>query len=174
MLLHHDLAWWAFVLSLAALVGAYPLSLLANLTSPAIENWWAERSVASTRKRIGRLEKQLVEYEQFQELGELEELVLKAIGGIGSLVVFCIELLAILTLLQAVSDPVIGHSHELAPPDIRFVLVMLGAIAAISGYLVQFLVLEKLGRFRKKRSPIDRKTLKNAIETLKAKLAGIN
>ncbi len=54
---HRDLGWWGFVISIIALLGAYPLSLLVNLTSPALKNWWAERSIASIRKRIDKLEK---------------------------------------------------------------------------------------------------------------------
>ena len=72
---HHDLGWWGFVLAVLALLIAYPLSLLANLTSPFIKNWWAERSVTSIRKRIDKLERQLQDYEGEREWNDFESLL---------------------------------------------------------------------------------------------------
>jgi hypothetical protein len=56
MFLHHELGWWGFVLAVVALVLAYPLDVLAHLSSPIIRNWWAERSLKSLQKRIEKLE----------------------------------------------------------------------------------------------------------------------
>jgi len=55
----HDLGWWGFVLSVMALLGAYPLSLLANLTSPILKDWWARRSTKSLEKRVAKLQAEL-------------------------------------------------------------------------------------------------------------------
>jgi hypothetical protein len=166
-----DAGTWALYISVLGLILIIPLNILSNIITPKLQNWWAERSKAATRKRIEKLEQQLADYEQCQELTELEDFVLKAIEGVGILAVFCIELLAILILLQAVSGPVfVGSRSEVAPPDIRFLLVTLGACAAILGFVVQRLVFEKLGQFRRKRSPFDRKVLRKYIEGLKEKL----
>ena len=167
MFLHHDLSWWAFVLSVAAIVSAYPLSLLANLTSPAIKNWWAERSVTSTRARIEKLEKQLADYEQSKELSELEDWALQAIEGIGTLGMVCVEILAVALLLTAATLPgVAGPSR----PDIRPGLVILGLLSAFMGLLFQFLIFDKLRRFRLKQSPSVRNGLRKSLEQLTAKL----
>src|SRR5438445_11974470 len=73
--LHRDLGWWGFVISIIALISAYPLSLLANLTTPSLKNWWAERSTASLTKRIGKLEAQLAGCMQYQALSEGEDYI---------------------------------------------------------------------------------------------------
>jgi hypothetical protein len=67
MWLHHDLAWWGVFLGGLALVLMFPANIVANLVPPKLKNWWAERSVASTRERIEKLKKQLADYEQHRE-----------------------------------------------------------------------------------------------------------
>jgi HAMP domain-containing protein len=54
-----DQATWGIVLAIAAILLTFPLSLLANLLTPKIRNWWAERSITSLQQRIGALENQL-------------------------------------------------------------------------------------------------------------------
>jgi len=72
---HYDLG---VVIGILAIVLTIPLSLVANLMTPSIKNWWAARSTASLRKRIDKLENQLAEYEQYTEMSEEGELIMIA------------------------------------------------------------------------------------------------
>jgi hypothetical protein len=53
--LSKDLGTWGFWISIIAFISAYPLSLLANITSPRLLNWWATTSRVSLEKRIAQL-----------------------------------------------------------------------------------------------------------------------
>jgi hypothetical protein len=53
--LPHDLATWAFVLSVLALALMLPMNLAANLTSPMLRDWWAARSHKALAKRRDKL-----------------------------------------------------------------------------------------------------------------------
>jgi hypothetical protein len=171
MFLHHDLTWWAFVLSVVALVGTYPLSLLANLTSPAIKNWWAERSAASTRKRIEKLEKELRECETYPLLGELEDAALKAIEAIGLLAAICLYFLAAILVANPPMIRTTGSALIIGPPTTisRTMINSLATfgIATSFGFAILF---RKFGRMREKRSPASRNALHESIDKLKAKL----
>ena len=93
MWLHHDLGWWGFWVGLLALVVAIigiPLAIIAPIIAPRLENWWAERSVASTKKRIASLVEKLAEYERiYPELSLTEDYVLRGIRGIGIMLMIC-------------------------------------------------------------------------------------
>jgi hypothetical protein len=69
---HKDLGWWGFVIAVVALLLAYPFSLLANLTSPTVKNWWAARSRAGLQKRIRTLARELAVMEQNPPLTHAE------------------------------------------------------------------------------------------------------
>lgn len=74
-----DLGSLGFWLALLALVLAYPLSLLANLTSPGLRNWWAARparSLASLQKRIADLESELTQMQRRQPITDAETFIL--------------------------------------------------------------------------------------------------
>lgn len=64
MWLGHDLGWWAFVFTVVGLFLMLPVSMAANVLTPKLQNWWAERSAASLRKRIRRLQVKLDRYER--------------------------------------------------------------------------------------------------------------
>jgi heme A synthase len=161
---HRDLGWWGFVISLMALLGAYPLSLLANLTSPALKNWWAERSIASTRKRIDKLEKQLAEYMKDPALTEGEDYILRATEALSMLLALCVTMLAVLLMSLAWFAPVTVSNHDKEP------LVALALVGAVCAFLIGIVVFGRFSRFRRKRSPIDRNYLNKYIEELKKKL----
>ncbi len=55
----HDLGWWGFVLAIATLILAYPLDVLAHLTTPLLKNWWASRSRLTLEERIKSLKAEL-------------------------------------------------------------------------------------------------------------------
>jgi hypothetical protein len=162
---HKDLGWWGFVISIIALLSAYPLSLLANLTSPALKNWWAERSVASTRKRIDQLERQLAEYMQYPALSEGEDYILRATEALSMLLALCVTMLAVLLMAVAWFAPATVSNHDKQP------LVALALTGGIIAFLIGVVIFGRFSRFRGKRSPIDRNNLNKYIDELKKKLS---
>jgi hypothetical protein len=84
MFLHHDLGWWGFWITLGL---AYPLSVLANLTTPILKDWWAARSRAGLQNRVRTLTTKLACMEQHPPLTNAEYLTLMGIRGIGKLIV---------------------------------------------------------------------------------------
>lgn len=163
---HKDLGWWAFVISIVSLVLVYPLEVLAHITAPRWKNWWAERSTASTRKRIDKLERQLADNERtYEVLSVAEDRILKGIEGVGLLVTFCVELLAIvLVTITSFASPTVS-SHDKAP------VVGVALFAVAFGYLIGYGTFVKISVFRRKRSPRVRSALRKNIEELKRRLA---
>ena len=162
---HHDRDWWALVISVIALVGAYPLSLLANLTSPSLKNWWAERSVAAIKARIQQLEKQLEDYEKYKELTEGEDYILRAVEALAMLLLVCILMLAMVLLTIISIAPAAFYDRNATP------LMGLALAGMIFGFIVSIVVFGRYSLFRTKRSPADRELLRKALNSLKDTLA---
>jgi hypothetical protein len=74
----HDLGTWAFIIALGALILAYPLDVLAHLTSPIIRDWWAARSNATLQKRRDVLSARLDKLRDVPVIDEVADQVLKA------------------------------------------------------------------------------------------------
>ena len=73
---HHDSGWWGVALAIVAIVLAFPISIFANWTTPAIKNWWSQRSMKSLLGRIERLEQELANRESREMLTEFQKRVL--------------------------------------------------------------------------------------------------
>jgi hypothetical protein len=163
--MHHDLAWWGMFLAVLALILMLPVSIVANLLTPMLKNWWAQRSAASVRKRIEKLERQLADYEQYQELSEGLDYVLMATEALSMLLGLCVTMLCVTLLFLS----------EIAPPSMNVTekrpVVFLALFAGFAACLVGLVVFGKFSRFRQKRSPFNRNVLRNYIEKLKKKLA---
>jgi hypothetical protein len=163
---HKDLAWWAFVLSVLAILAAYPIEVLAHITAPKWKNWWAERSEASMKKRVDKLEKQLSHYEEeYKVLPEVEEAVLVGIEAIGYLVIFCTEVVGMSSaiareLLKAQLD-----RRDILALDFSFLLAMLFVL--VLGSILFF----RVDLFRRRRSRWDRQSLRNSVQQLIERLA---
>ncbi len=56
---------WGVVLAIATLILAYPLDVLAHLTTPLLKNWWAARSRSALEERIKSLKAELGEMETY-------------------------------------------------------------------------------------------------------------
>lgn len=54
-----DEGTWGIILAIAALVLAFPLTVIGNLVTPKIRNWWAKRSVSTLEARIAKLKAEL-------------------------------------------------------------------------------------------------------------------
>jgi amino acid transporter len=165
MFLHHDRDWWALVISIVALAGAYPLSLLANLTSPSLKNWWAERSVAAIRERIQQLEKQLEDYEQYEQLTEGDDYILRATEALGMLFLVCTAMLALVLLsLLAIMSPTVRANYQAA-------IVALAITGPLFSFVVSAIAFGNYSTFRTKRSKRDREILRQYLNKLRGTLA---
>jgi hypothetical protein len=65
--------------TMIGIVLAIPLSVLANLFTPKIRNWWATRSRKSLTARIAVLESELVESEAIRNSNELSANILRMV-----------------------------------------------------------------------------------------------
>jgi hypothetical protein len=181
MWMGHDFGWWALVISVLALVLAYPLDLAAHLTAPKLKNWWAERSVASTRRRLEELESQLAEYEaEYPQISEVEELCLEGIQAAFAFGVFALPFLVAGVLMLAF---VITAVSATLPQDARWLFGEPGqwlrvALALWAGCLlvlpVLFVFVRRVKRFRMTHGPASRRSIRSSIEELRKKLEGKN
>ena len=177
MWMGHDLGWWAFVISVLALVLAYPLDLAAHLTAPKLKNWWAERSVASIRRRLGELEARLAKYEtEYPQISEVEELCLEGIQAAFAFCLFATPFLVAGVLMMAVVIKAVGAG---LPQDARWLYGEPGqwlrnALVLWAGCLIELPVLaiflRKVKRFRVTHGPASRKSIRSSIEELRRKL----
>jgi hypothetical protein len=156
---HHDLGWWAFIISIVALVAAYPLSLLANLTTPFIVTWFVRWSRSSLEDRIAGLERTLQDLEkeppidevQDQTLWEIKHAKITVLGGVSSVVI------VIYFALKAIPGISVDGLHVCA----FFVFTTLG-------FNMVVMLKQRYERdFRFRRSPTVRRDLRKAIENLK-------
>jgi hypothetical protein len=169
--MHHDLAWWGTFLALLALILMLPVAVLANLLTPMLKNWWAERSVASLKKRIEKLEKQLADYGQnYPLLTPTEHHILRGIEAIGHLGTVGVQLTAIIIMVAVLVEPLTFITHDRLQLAFRMPLFVLGLVAVLFSFVVEFIVLKGIETFRIKRSPIDRDALKKSIAELKERL----
>jgi hypothetical protein len=163
-LLPHDTATW---LAIAALILAVPLSVVGNLLTPILRNWWAQRSVASLQKRIAELEGLVSDMGKNTPLSEVEEAILLTLrNGVA---------IASVVVLVAVTEVYI-HVANSAPhtwlSDVTwsglYVVVIVIAVGA-----AQFIIGPSLDVLRR-RSSTRKKEMQRDIEELKAKLARKN
>ena len=156
----YDRNTWGLIFSVAALVLAFPLSLLANLLTPKLRNWWAERSVKTLSARINQLEWELMDAERFPMMTEVEDRLFAALFGIVTLigVGFLFGLLAIGMLFTELN------------PSLAWSSILIVSIAAAVAMIAQVTFFGGSFKFVKKRSPKWRKMLEEQIEELKGKL----
>jgi hypothetical protein len=165
MWLGRDFGWWGFVFGATALVLAVPLTIIGNVLTPKLLNWWASRSIISTQKRITSLERQLSKYEIFyKELSDTEDWILKgieALGMLGSLILMFTSLgiLALGTVYKPSQSWLWRFS---VPFEYMSLLGMIFTTFFVYGIFL------KLSKYRKRRSPEVRRILKLSIEKLKS------
>ncbi len=154
-----DLGWWGFWVTLAALVLAIPLSMLANILTPFFVNWLAKRSHVSLNNRIAKLEAQLAEFEKFPAITEAEDEILWGLKRVQIRMVGTeTTIVAVVLLSVAALTDTASYKH--------MVLSSLAMLAIALGVVSQMWL--RYGRdFRFMRSPRNRKSLQTAIADLK-------
>jgi hypothetical protein len=78
--LGHDIGWWGFVLAVVTLVLAYPLDMLAHLTSPIVKDWWAARSREALKRRIAKLREYQEDAQKVEEMTVGEDLIVTTLS----------------------------------------------------------------------------------------------
>lgn len=169
-----DLGSWAFWISLFALIAMYPVSVLANLTTPRLKNWWAARparSRASLQKRITELEAELFDVQTREPITDAESFILGRLARLELLQIRSDYLTTIgfmafggfaLAIVNALKVP-LKHSDR----------VMLGIFIV---WLVLFSIMNTVELFTRPkhyklfRVPQDERQLKAFIEILRRQL----
>ena len=171
MLLHHDLSWWSFVLAALALVLMFPASIVANLVTPRLKNWWAERSESSIRRRIEKLESELAKQEKaYPALTEAEDLLLMGIEACGLIGAVGVQMLAVLIMVSGVVIVQLPKPLTIGIRELGMPLTVLAVVSLLMSTLLVFLIFSKLTRFRTDRSPRQRTAMRKSIAELKQKL----
>jgi hypothetical protein len=174
MWLGHDLAWWAFVLSVLTLILTVPLGVVAIVLAPVIQQWWAERSIAGREARLGSLKKRLAYLQtKYAVISDFEDRVLRALEGFALFAAIGFQLMGgvIVMTLFATAQPVLTRA-----PDSDFALKIFGALGAVALIctIVQMTFLAAvhgpLWKFRLNRSPAIREGLTESIKRLTEKL----
>jgi hypothetical protein len=171
MFLGRDLAWWSFVVGITALILCFPLAVLANIVTPRLQNWWAERSVASIRKRVAALEKQFLANEQEgQSLSDGEDWILLGIEMLGMLGSFSLSMLGATMFTIAERIPLIDNPHS-APITQSVGVEKIALVVGVFALVFMYIFAQRLGVFRRKRSPSVRRSMEKSIVKLKEQLA---
>jgi hypothetical protein len=177
MLLGHDLGWWSFALTIFGLILMFPAAIIANIVTTKLQNWWAQRSLSSLKRRIDKIEAQLSTYEsKYGLISDVEELTLYSLIAVlfglseltlfGSLILMYLHVV-IRVLTTAPTTPKILMEAAAQHPMQLYV-----ALALIA--LVTFLLMYSVGRisgFLSLRGPIRRRGLRASLVELRAKLS---
>lgn len=166
MIWGHNLGWWGSVLGIAAFILMIPANLLANFLTPFLKNWWSERSMASLRKRIAKLEGELSYNEQnYEALSEFEEYALEGIEMAGILAGIIMLALVVVFLLTVVQASPFMRRMLLGP------MFLLSALMIVMTIASQRFVFNKITEFRKPRSERERSVTRQSLSQLRRKLA---
>ena len=166
-----NLAWWGVVLALTSLILMFPAAIFANIITPKLQNWWAQRSAASLQRRIEKLEKELADWEKnYDLLPVTEEFLLRGISIVGGLCLSILQIIPLLAWLQLYPTLVF---------NIGGIQARVAAAAVLFLFLVPIWLLtrklnkkyfDKLFDYRKPRSETWRENRRKSIENLRVKL----
>jgi len=147
------------------LLGAYPVSLLANLTTPKLRNWWAERSRKSLELRIERLKATLAEAEKFKPITLTEDHILTGIENVATLIQYSIQVLAGsgLTIASAYAGPIRFKLFWYLTAFVYFLVIM--------NYSTSKMMMSGIRKYHRLFGPRERVGLQISIDELTAKLA---
>ena len=159
----YDKATWGILLGIVAILLAFPLSLIANLVTPKIRNWWAERSVATIKERIASLESEVTKIGA-RSLFPWDHVLLLKFGqwlGVSAVSMF-VCLLGFATCFVPLLPILLGI----------LAMIMIG-LGIIFGAFAGYLLIHDLGRFLDKRSPLHKIDVELSIKELSAKLRSL-
>jgi hypothetical protein len=147
------------VLWVVGLLVAYLIGVFANLTTPAIGNWFAGWSQTSLANRIAILERWLADLEASPLITEAEEGVL---WGITS------TKIAVLTACNIILIALYGGVRAFTNESLKIQILNILLVSLLTGNFVFALRLRYAHDFRYKHSPARKAGLRKAIDELKA------
>src|SRR5689334_2825347 len=145
------------ILSIVALLLAFPLSLLANLLTPNIKNWWAQRSIKTLQRRIQKLEGDLAKINEDVHMEDFFD-SLRSLFKILALIAY--SLFCILG----------GMFIIFIFPDLKFATVPYFLYGIVLSVIAFIWSMEAFGLTNKKVNPSYKAKLGKQIDSLKAKL----
>jgi hypothetical protein len=191
--MYRDLNWWGIVIGLTALACSLPLTILGNILTPRLlnwwassslkmRNWWANRSLKSLIGSIAKLKQTLSEMEELPPLTETEEAILasnelnrKMIWGFGSFGLVSVLLFVLSTVSSRPSVPMPllirpGEFITVSGQTFRRIFLIFIAFAMTANYFIYALETWDLTNFRRQRSPYERERIRIQIAVLEGKL----
>jgi MFS family permease len=162
---------WGFIFGLvgvAAFVLAIPLAVAANLLTPRLRNWWADRSTRSARARAAALKSELENYEQnYQLVDPPLLLILRA-----ALVIVGIACIAVCSLACAFT-PLFWMAWDYPSPEPHhraFVVISAAVtyLTLIPAYLFGLRTINQLDRYGRQHSARYRDNLRHSIAKLES------
>jgi hypothetical protein len=164
---HKDLGWWAFVLTVVGLVLLVPASIVANLITPKLKDWWAGRSLISLTNRIVKVRRSLEEMEKFPTLTETEDQILRNIATT------CFLIFAVGYFMLTVVAVSMLVATQIFFPNEPYKLWHIISLATMWWILLMYFYRRRIlqmRRYRHPRSPQVRADMKNSIAKLEAEL----
>ena len=156
----YDRTTWGLVIGIVALILAFPLSLLANIVTPSIKNWWAERSVKSLKKRIVKLEAEFSRMKTFPMFSWMQYHTFHSMMNLAKLLAMSVHILIGAALLPTI---VSWHLQFGIKDGLAMVLLMMNV-------LNYWVVMGTTRDFIRRSSPPARRNLEIAIIKLKKEL----
>jgi hypothetical protein len=160
----HDLGWWGFVLAIVALVLAYPLDVLAHLTTPVLRNWWAGRSEATLRRRILKLEQEIDSANVLPELTKFEDVALMGIKRLGLMIAMSVN------FMIGVGLWIFWYVEKQHGREVPLFLVALLWVGIIMNYENYRVLMDPVSTYWKIASGFKRSERTATLERLKKKL----
>ena len=154
----------SLVISIAALVLTIPCSIIANMVTPKLRNWWAARSRQSLEARISTLQAELARGELLPAMTVTEEYIFMGIEYGVTLVQYALQLIVQLGMCFAAWFGKLGILSFL----VMYTFVGLLLILNHSTYkrLMRLIV-----RYHRQHGPLERIGLQLTIKELTGKLA---
>lgn len=162
--MHHDLTWWGFVLALAALVLMIPANILANVLTPKLKTWWAERSEASLRGKIVELQTELSEMEHHKSIADAEHHLLLGVETLIRLTSILLDLIAVTSLYLVMRLPVFDKKEHAVATALVYCVLGLSWFTGIR-------TVGRMRKFRRRHSLIVHYALRETIARLQRELA---
>jgi hypothetical protein len=171
MWLGHDLAWWGIVIASGSLILMFPVAIVANIVTPKLQNWWAQRSTSTLRARIEKLDMELADYVKNYELMSLtDDYILRGISILGAIGFLLIKFLTLVFGVLLIFSGHLGNSNDkLSFWEMLGPIVLILMIEVLTR-LMKKSYFKKLVDYRGPRSPIYREYLSNSLSKLRSKL----
>lgn len=154
-----DLGTWGFYIGLAAFILAYPINVIANVTTPLLIDAFARLTKSSLQKRIAKLEAKLSEWEKNPATDEVQDHILWGFSSVKIVVFHAANSIGFLVFMAVRA---VANTQSTAFAEFTGFIVLY-----VAGNAWQIFRLRREKSFRYTRSPVVRESLRNEINELK-------